>query len=41
MEKLFARIFGALGNLGSKGGNSACWVFFIDEPEMPKHMIEK
>ena len=36
---MFAAIFKAIGSLNGSG--SACWHFIIDEPEMPKSMIEK
>lgn len=35
----FSGIFKAIGSLDGSG--SACWKFIIDEPEMPKSMIEK
>jgi cyclic lactone autoinducer peptide len=35
-----AKILKAIGNLGS-GSSVGCWKLWIDEPEMPKSMIEK
>ena len=41
MKSLFSKIFKAIGSLSVSGGSSACWKFWIDEPEMPKSMIER
>ena len=36
---LFSGVFKAIGSMNGSG--SACWRVFLDEPEMPKSMIEK
>lgn len=41
MLKLFASIAGLLGGAISTLGNTGCFMFFIDEPECPKSLIEK
>ncbi len=41
MTKLFAAILGLIGGIGAVAGSTACVMFFIDEPECPKSMIEK
>lgn len=38
-KSFFSKIFKAVGSLSMT--NSACYVVFIDEPEMPKSMIER
>ena len=38
--EIIANIFKALGEI-STSGTVACWHWFLDEPEMPKSMIEK
>lgn len=38
-KNLFSKLFKAIGSLSTT--NSACPLFIIDEPEMPKSMIEK
>lgn len=38
---LFSKIFKAIGSLNGSTGSSACIRVFIDEPEMPKSMIER
>ena len=35
-------IFSLLNLIGGNGDNpKECWHFILDEPKMPKHMIEK
>lgn len=41
MAKVFAAILGLFGNVGAAAGSTACVMFFIDEPECPKSLIEK
>lgn len=41
MLKLFASVLGLLGGAVSTLGASGCVVFFVDEPECPKSIIEK
>lgn len=41
MKNLFSKVFKAIGSLSISGGTKACPKFWIDEPEMPKSMIEK
>ena len=38
-KSLFSKIFKAIGSLSVS--NSRCWKVIIDEPEMPKSMIER
>ena len=40
-QSLFAKIFKAIGSLSMSGTSNACLRAFIDEPEMPKSMIER
>ena len=41
MGNLFAKIFNLLGGTGASASTTACWTWFIDEPKMPKSLIEK
>ena len=41
MGNLFAKICELLGGFGAKAGSTACIVWWYDEPEMPKSLIEK
>lgn len=41
MKKLFAMIVSGLGIIAAGAASSACLMFVVDEPEMPKSMIEK
>lgn len=41
MSKLFSRIFTAIASLGAGAGTTGCYVIWLDEPEMPKSLIEK
>lgn len=38
-KSLFSKIFKAVGSMN--GSEKACLKIFLDEPEMPKSMIEK
>ena len=38
-KSLFSKLFKAVGSLN--GSSKACWRVIIDEPEMPKSMIER
>ena len=40
-KSLFSKIFKAIGSLSVSKGSNACIKLFIDEPEMPKSMIER
>ncbi len=40
-KKLFSKVFKTIGSLSTSGSSSACPRWIIDEPEMPKSMIEK
>lgn len=39
MNNLFSKIFKAIGSLSIS--NARCWKVVLDEPEMPKSMIER
>ncbi len=41
MSRLFSRIFTAIASLGAGAATTGCYVWWIDEPEMPKSLIEK
>ena len=41
MLKLFASIASLVGGAVSTLGSNGCVVFFLDEPECPKSLIEK
>lgn len=41
MSKLFSKIFAAVAGLGAIAGTTGCYVIWIDEPKMPKSLIEK
>ncbi len=41
MFKFFSNIFTAIANLGAGAGTTGCYVWWYDEPEMPKSLIEK
>lgn len=40
MEKLFASILKFIGVSGANSATTACWVWWLDEPEMPKSLIK-
>ena len=41
MKKLLAMLLSGIGLLASGAASTACLVFVIDEPEMPRCMIER
>lgn len=41
MKKLLAMVVSGLGILAAGAASAACVAFIIDEPEMPKEMIER
>lgn len=41
MANLFAKLCELIGGFGSSVGSTACSIWFYDEPEMPKNLIEK
>lgn len=36
-----ASILSSIGNFAASFGTQGCWYLFMDEPEMPKQLIEK
>ncbi len=40
-KSLFSKIFKTVGSMNGSGSSKACWHFIIDEPTMPKSMIER
>lgn len=36
-----SKIFDAIASLGSSGGTTGCYWGFLDEPKIPKSLIEK
>lgn len=41
MGAIFASVIEFIGNIISTAGSVGCYFLFFDEPEMPKHLIEK
>lgn len=41
MKAVLVSIISALGALVAATATSGCLIFFVDEPKMPKSMIEK
>ena len=41
MKKLFAMVLAGLGVVAAGAASAACTFFIIDEPKMPKNMIER
>ena len=41
MKKYLAMALAAVGVLASGLATTGCWIFIIDEPEMPKSMLNK
>lgn len=39
--KFLADLFKSLGNSAASVGTQGCWVLFIDEPKMPKALLDK
>lgn len=40
-KSLFSKIFKAIGSLSVSSSSNACLKVVLDEPEMPKSMIER
>lgn len=38
---LLAKLFELIGGFSSNAATTACWTWVIDEPEMPRSLIEK
>ena len=38
---MFASLLSWLGNLGASVGTKGCFFLFLDEPKMPRSLIEK
>ena len=38
---MFAALLSLLGNLSATMGTTACTVWYIDEPKMPKSLLNK
>lgn len=41
MKKYFAMLIGAVGMMAAGLATTGCWLFVVDEPEMPKTMLNK
>ena len=41
MANLFAKICDLIGGVSYSAATTACSFWLFDEPEMPKHLIEK
>ena len=41
MKKYLSMILGAVGLMVAGVATTGCWLGFIDEPEMPKSMLNK
>ncbi|MEE3343585.1 MAG: cyclic lactone autoinducer peptide [Bacilli bacterium] len=39
--KFIADILAAIGNGAATVGTQGCYIWFIDEPEMPKSLLDK
>jgi cyclic lactone autoinducer peptide len=39
--KVMAYVLGTIGLVASGASSLGCWVIFLDEPTMPKSLIEK
>lgn len=37
---MFTSFLSWIGSLASSTGSKACWVWFMDEPKMPKSLIK-
>lgn len=40
-KSLFAKIFKSIGAMSVSGTSNACLMVILDEPEMPKSLIER
>ena len=41
MKKYLAMLIGAVGMMAAGLATTGCWIIIIDEPEMPKSMLNK
>ena len=41
MKKYLSMLLGAIGMLAAGVATTGCWVLVVDEPEMPKSMLNK
>ena len=41
MKKYLSLLLGAVGLVGAGVATTGCWWFVVDEPEMPKSMLNK
>lgn len=41
MKKLLAMVLSGIGIIAAGAASAACVMFVVDEPEMPKAMIER
>lgn len=39
--KFIADILSNIGNFAASVGSQGCWLLFMDEPKMPKKLIER
>lgn len=40
-KSLFSKVFKAIGSMNNAGSSKACVKIILDEPEMPKSMIDR
>lgn len=40
-QRMFASLLSLIGSLSASTGTKACMLWFIDEPSMPKCMLQK
>ncbi len=38
---IIANIIAAIGNVSATTGSQGCFIFFFDEPKMPKALLDK
>jgi len=41
MKKYLSMLLGAIGLMVAGVATTGCWIIFVDEPEMPKSMLNK
>ncbi len=41
MKKYLSMLLGAVGMLAAGLATTGCWALILDEPEMPRSMLEK
>lgn len=41
MKKYLSMLLGAIGLMAAGFATTGCWIIVIDEPEMPKSMLNK